>query len=125
MHNKTIAFVLAAICLMATPVFAESWIKVIPESVNFGQVKRGQIATAKFQVQNTGNQAVSIQWMELSKPGLIAQVQPTINAGSSVELLVNWNTAELLGELEGQITLGLTDPENPEVILMVNGTVIE
>ena len=125
MHTKTIAFVLAAICLMATSVFAESRVQVIPESVNFGQVKQGEIATAQFQLQNTGDQSVSVQWMQFSKPGLIAQVQPNIGAGSSVELLVNWNTAELMGDLEGEIALGLDDPENPEVVLKVSGTVID
>ena len=68
---------------------------------------------------------MAIKWVQFSKQGIVAKVQPKVGAGSSVELLINWNIAELSGDLEGQIALRLNDPKNPEVILLVSGTVIQ
>ena len=67
---------------------------------------------------------VSIQWMEFSEQGLIAQVQPQIGVGRSVEVLVNWDTSKFTGDIEGQVVLGLNDPENSEIVLTLSGVVI-
>jgi len=126
MRSKVITFFLTVLGLavMATSVSAENLVQVTPESMNFGQVKQGEKAIARFQLLNTGTQAVTIQWMEFSQPGLIAQVKPQIEAGSSVEVLVNWDTSKFAGDIEGQITLGLNDPQNPEIVLTLSGAVI-
>jgi hypothetical protein len=47
-----------------------------------------------------------------------------IAAGSSVEILVNWNTSDFTGDIESQVTLGLDDPQSPEVVLIYTGIVI-
>ncbi len=126
MHTKAVAFfpIVFSLVVMAASVSAENLVQVTPEFVDFGQVEQGEIASARFQLRNTGTRALSIQWMQFSKPGLIAQVNPQIGVGSSVEVLVNWNTDNLLGDLEGQIILGLNDPQNTEIVLTLSGTVI-
>ena len=127
MHTKILSFVLAAASLMvtATSVCAGSLVQAIPESFNFGQVKQGEHVVTQFQLHNTGTDTVAIQWMDFSDPGLVAWTKARIAAGSSVEVSVNWNTSKLSGDLEEQITLGLDDPENPEVVFKVSGTVID
>ena len=124
--SRVITFILTIFCLAMTTasVSAKNTVQVTPELGNFGQVKQGETAIARFQLQNTGTQALTIQWMEFSEQGLIAQVKPQIGAGSSVEVLVNWDTSKFMGDIEGQITLGLNDPQNPEIVLTLSGTVV-
>ena len=121
-----IAVFLTIFCLAVTTasVSAENTVQVTPEFGNFGQVKQGEKVIARFQLLNTGTQALTIQWMEFSQQGLIAQVQPQIGAGSSVEVLVNWDTSKFMGDIEGQITLGLNDPQKSEIVLTLSGTVL-
>jgi hypothetical protein len=123
---RAIAIFLTVFCLavFAVPVTAEDVVQVTPDSVNFGQVKQGELALAKFQLLNTGTQAVTIQFMEFSDPGLIAQVNPHIGIGSPVEVLVNWKTGNLSGDVEGQVVLSFADPQYPAIVLPLNGTVI-
>jgi hypothetical protein len=105
-------------------VHADSSISVIPDSANLGKIEQGQLAATRFQLHNSGTRKVTIRWMDFSSPGLIAQVKSIIPAGSSVEVLVNWNTSQLEGEISGTIVLGLDDPENPEVSFTLKGTVV-
>jgi len=126
MRARAVALVLTAfsLLLIVAPVSAGSLIQITPDFVNFGQVNQGETAIARFQILNTGTQVLTIQWMEFSKPGLIAQVKPQIGVGSSVEVLVNWDTSNFTGDIEGQVLLGLNDPQNSEIVLTLSGVVI-
>jgi len=106
------------------PACADSKIQVVPESVNFGLVEQGDKATVVFQLHNTGTEMISIQWMEFSNPGLVAWTKAQIAAESSVDVVVNWSTDNLMGHIEGQVTLGLDSPENPEVVFTITGAVV-
>lgn len=123
---RSFTFIFAVFSLLFTisPVFAESRIQVVPDSFDFGRVKKGDLAIAKFQLKNSGTTAVTIQWMEFSEQGLVAQVSPRINAGQSVEVTVNWNTSNFEGDISGNVVLGLNGPDNPEVTFTLSGTVI-
>ena len=125
MRTNIIVYILLvlSLVLITTSACAGKPVQVAPESVNFGDVEQGDVAIARFQLHNAGTQALTIQWMEFSKPGLVAQVNPNLAAGSSIEILVNWNTSDFTGDIEGQVTLGLDDPQNPEVVLTITGTV--
>ena len=124
--SRVITYILTlfSLAVMTASVSAENLVQITPEFVNFGQVEQGEIAIARFKLLNEGTQAVTIQWMQFSEQGLVAQVKPQIGVGSSVEVLVNWDTSKFTGDIEGQITLGLNDPQNPEIILTLSGTVI-
>jgi hypothetical protein len=126
LRTRSIAIFLTVFCVavFAVPATAGNVVQVTPDSVDFGQVKQGELAIARFQLLNTGSQALTIQFMEFSDPGLIAQVKPHIGIGSPVEVLVNWKTGNLSGDVEGQVTLSFDDPQYPEIILPLNGTVI-
>jgi len=104
--------------------FADALVQVEPASVNFGQVKQGETATAKFQITNAGTKSLTIQFMEFSMPGMRANVKAKINAGSNTEILVTWNTSGLSGEVKGETILTFNDPQSPEIVLTLNGTVV-
>ena len=116
---------LIAIYLLAFAVTAsaDTSVKVASNPIDFGQLKPGEIATAKFQLTNTGSNQLTIQFMEFSEPGMRANVQPIIAAGSSSEILVTWDTSGLSGEVIGKIILTFDDPQNPKLDLVLTGTV--
>ena len=37
---------------------------------------------------------------------------------------MNWDTSKFIGDIEGQIILGLNDSQNPEIVLTLSGVVI-
>lgn len=117
---------LSGLCMLALTVtaFADASVQVDSTSVNFGQVKQGETAKAKFQLTNAGTKQLTIQFMEFSMPGMGAQVKARIDAGSSTEILVTWNTIGLKGEVKGEIILTLNDPLNPKIVLTLSGTVV-
>lgn len=78
----------------------------------------------KFTVRNLGMRTVNVQWMEFSQKGLIAQMNPVIGPGSSVEVVAQLNTSDLQGEIAGNVVLGLDDPRTPRIILTLRGFVI-
>lgn len=125
MYFKILSFALVAssLLLTATSVYAGPSVQVVPGSFNFGQVKQGEQAVTQFHLRNTGTDAVSIEWMDFSDPGLVAWTNSRIAAGSAVEVSVSWNTSKLSGDVDGQIALGLSDPENPQVTFTIKGNV--
>ena len=118
--------VLSIFCLLAFMVTAsaDALAEVASNSVNFGQVKQGETATARVQLTNAGTEPLTIQFMEFSMPGMSAQVNASINAGSSTEILVTWKTSGLSGEVKGETVLTVNDPQNPEIVLIITGTVV-
>ena len=120
------ASVLSIFCLLALTVTTttDALVKVASNSVCFGQVKQGETASAKFQVTNAGTESLTIQFMEFSMPGMRANVKAKINAGSSIEILVTWNTSGLSGEVKGETILTFDDPQSPETVLTITGTVV-
>jgi len=118
--------VLSIFCLLVltVTVSADAVVEMVSNSVNFGQVKQGETATAKFQLANAGTETLTIQFMQFSMPGMRANVKAKINAGSSTEILVTWNTSGLSGEVKGETILTFDDPNNPEIVLTLNGTVV-
>ena len=117
---------LSNLCMLALMVtaIADASVQVDSTSVNFGQVKQGETVSAKFQITNAGTKPLTIQFMEFSTPGMRAQVQPRIDAGSSTEILVTWNTSGLSGEVKGETKLTFNDPKKPEIVLTITATVV-
>ena len=117
---------LSGLCMLTLTItaFADTSVQVDSTSMNFGQVKQGETATAKFQLTNAGTKQLTIQFMEFSMPGMRAQVKARINAGSSTEILVTWNTSGLSGEIKGETILTFDNPNNPEIVLTLTGTVV-
>jgi uncharacterized protein YjdB len=103
---------------------AETLVQVAANPVNFGQVKQGKTVTAKFELTNTGSKPLTIQFMEFSMPGMRANVQATIAAGASTEVLMTWDTSQLSGEVKGETILTFNDPQKQEVTLTLSGTVV-
>ena len=124
LFTKTL--VLGIYCFLALTVIAcsDAVVQVASNTTNFGQATQGEAVTAKFQLSNAGTEPLTIQFMEFSMPGMSARVQPKINAGSTSEILVRWDTSQLEGEVNGKVILTLDDLQNPEIVLLVSGTVV-
>ena len=124
--NITRTSVLSIFCLLSlmVKVSADALVQVDSKSVNFGQVKQGEVAVAKFQINNVGTSTLTIKFMEFSTQGMSANVKQKTAAGSSTEVLVTWNTSGLSGQVHGETILTVNDPQNPEIVLVVSGTVI-
>ena len=117
---------LSSLCMLAltVTVIADASVQVDSTLVNFSHVKQGETVSAKFQITNAGTKPLTIQFMEFSTSGMRAQVQPRIDAGSSTEILVTWNTSGLSGEVKGDTILTFDDPQSPETVLTITGTVV-
>ena len=59
--------------------------------------------------------------MEKGNPGTL---RIRFDAGSSTEILVTWKTSWLNGEVKGETILTVNDPQNPEIVLIITGTVV-
>ena len=120
------AVILTLFCMavMAAPVSAEILVQVTPDSVNFGQVKQGETVTAKFRLRNAGTNQLTILFLEFSVPDMSAHVKQKIDAGSSTEILLNWDTSRLSGEVKGEGILTLNDSQNSEIVFTLSGFVI-
>jgi hypothetical protein len=125
---KTVAKIsaLGIFCLvsLAVSVSADSSVQLDNKSVNFGEVKQGEIAVAKFQLRNAGTSTLIIEFMEFSVQGMRANVKQKTAVGSSTEVQVTWNTSGLSGQVHGETTLSVNDPQNPEIVLILSGTVL-
>jgi hypothetical protein len=121
---KCLAFFFFCLMIFVTNAYSGTPIQVDQETVDFGQVKQGETVTAKFRITNTGSITQTIQFMAFSVPGMRANVNPSIEAGSSTEIILTWNTSGLSGEVKGETTLTLKDSQTPEVVLTFTGTVV-
>lgn len=104
------------------PVFAQ--IQVSSNATNFGQVNQGEPISTKFNLRNSGTKPVTITGLEFSTPGMNARVKQVIEADSSAEILISWDSSRLRGEVEGQAILTFDDPANPQIVLTLSGTVV-
>ena len=107
---------------VAAPAFAQ--LDVPSDSANFGRVSQGETISVKFQIRNSGSKSLTITGLEFSMPGMNARVKQEIDAGSSSEIVISWDTSRLRGDVKGQAVLTLSDPQTSKVILTLRGTVV-
>jgi hypothetical protein len=93
-------------------------------SFDFGSVPQGQSVTARFALENSGDEPLVLERMEFSMPGLTARVKQRLEPGETTTVEVNWDTAKLRREVEGSLTLYLNDPALPQLVLRLSGTVV-
>jgi len=100
--------------VLAVTASAFAQVDVSSDSANFGQVNQGESVSVKFQIRNSGTKPLTITGLEFSMPDMNARVKQEIDAGSSAEILINWDTSRLRGEVKGQAVLTINDPQTPE-----------
>jgi len=116
------SLVCLVVLAVTAPAFAQ--LDVLSDSANFGQVSQGETVSVKFQIRNSGTEPLTITGLEFSMPGMNARVKQEIAAGSIAEILINWDTSRLRGEVKGQAVLTLSDPQIPKVVLTLRGKVV-
>jgi len=110
--------------VLAVTASAFAQVDVSSDSANFGQVNQGESVSVKFQIRNSGTKPLTITGLEFSMPDMNARVKQEIDAGSSAEILINWDTSRLRGEVKGQAVLTINDPQTPEIVLTLRGKVV-
>jgi hypothetical protein len=92
-------------------------------SFDFGSIPQGQTVTARFVLENSGDETLAVERMEFSMPGLAARVKQRLEPGEATTVEVTWDTAKLRREVEGSLTLYLNDPSMPQLVLRLSGIV--
>ena len=100
----TKASAISMFCLLGltTNVLADASAQVASNTVNFGQLKQGELAVAKFEMRNVGTNTLTIEFIEFSTQGMRANVKQKTAVGSSTELIVTWDTSGLSGQVHGE-----------------------
>ena len=93
-------------------------------SGDFGTVNQGTVVNQDFAISNSGTSILRIEKIEFSMPGMNVQVQQAIEPGTSVDLVISWDTKGLAQDVEGKALLYLNDPEHPKVLLTIMGNVV-
>lgn len=115
---------IVGLLILAVTAAAYAQVDVPSDSANFGRIEQGETVSTKFQIRNSGPEPLTITGLEFSMPGMNARVKQEIDAGSSAEILIDWDTSRLRGEVKGQAVLAFDDPQIAEVVLTLRGTVV-
>lgn len=116
----------AGLCCAVVPGFllASPQLIIDKTSFHFGSIGQGQAVTAEFRLENAGDEALVINRMEFSMPGMDARVKQRLEPGQKTVVKVSWDTSRLRREVEGRLTLHLNDPASRQLVLHLSGTVI-
>lgn len=111
---------------------SEKQIKKAPKIVvnqstyDFGKVKSGTVLKFSFTVNNEGKQELIIRKVKASCGCTATQPEAThIKKGKSTEINVEFNTRGRRGRQHKTITVITNDPVNPQIILNVQGELIQ
>lgn len=110
--------------IVSGPLAASPKLTVGETSFDFGNIPQGQPVTARFALENSGDEPLVVERMEFSMPGMDARVKQQLDPGATTTVEVTWDTAKLRREVEGSLTLYLNDPALPQLVLRLSGTVV-
>jgi Protein of unknown function (DUF1573) len=116
----------ASLCCAVAPGYlaAAPRVTVGETSFDFGSVPQGQAVTARFALENSGDEPLLVERMEFSVPAMVARVKQRLEPGETTTVEVTWNTDKLRREVEGSLTLYLNDPALPQLVLRLSGAVV-
>jgi len=89
----------------------------------FGIVKQGERTGQAFRVRNDGTGVLTLQLVQMTQPGMTARFKPEIAPGAEEVVRLEWDTSRVKGQVEGVAVLRLNDPLQPEMRLVLKGTV--
>src|SRR5512140_823640 len=115
---------LSALALLAGLGFGQAPEAVLPSKMHdFGTVRQGNKLVHVFRIQNTGRLPLSIFRVDLTLPGMVARFKGHIPAGEEGTITVQWDTSRVNGPIEGDATLSLNDPKQPQIALRLKAVV--
>jgi uncharacterized protein DUF1573 len=99
------------------PVFAEP-------SFDFGKVVRGAVVEHEFVLKNDGPSTLQLGKVRMSPPLMITRMPARVEPGNQASLRFTVDTSNLIGEFDGFVLVGFSDPSIPEARLSVEGVVV-
>jgi hypothetical protein len=114
----------AAAMVVALPLAAAPRVDLATTELDFGKVRQGDPVAANVSIGNSGTEALVIERMEFTVPGMTARLKQTIDPGDSAVVELKWDTERLRGAVEGRLSLYLNDPAVPRVDIDLHGEVM-
>lgn len=97
---------------------------VLPEAHHdFGVVKRGEKVVHRFHIRNEGSAPLNLERAELNAPGMSVRYRKVIPPAEEGIVTVEWNTERVKGKQEAEILVHCDDPSQPELRMLLKGTV--
>ncbi len=94
-----------------------------PNAYDFGTVKQGARVVHNFPLKNDTAAPLAVQSVELSMPGMTAKFKPVAAPGVEASITVEWYTARVSGEIEGEAIVHFADASRQPVSLSLTGVV--
>jgi len=119
-------FLLSIYCLssLANQGAEHPQVKFDSTNGDFGEVRKGALVSQTFAISNAGTSELRIKNVEFSMPGMNIRVQQSIAPGATAELQITLDTSKYPKDVEAKALLYLNDPQHPEIMLIIKGTVI-
>jgi photosystem II stability/assembly factor-like uncharacterized protein len=95
-------------------------IRVYPTSIDFGEVGVGQSLVKKFRIYNDGNALLQISSITSNNSQFVILDDPDVWPGAMAEIRVRF-TPSWLGIKAGSITIASNDPDEPIVLVAIQG----
>ncbi len=90
---------------------------------DFGDVAHGSIMSHTFTVRNAGPTPLRITEVELQAAGMKTSFKPSIGAGETVRLSIEWNSAQLHGTVTGTAIVRFAGELQPAVVLELRANI--
>ena len=90
---------------------------------DFGTVIQGEKVSHRFEIQNEGDRPLTLQRVDVLAPGMKATFRHVIPPGQKGFVIVEWPTEGLKGEVKGEVTVYLDDPDLPRTVVLLRGVV--
>lgn len=93
-------------------------------SIDMGQIKEGEMATVNFEFKNTGSRTLQIRKVHAACSCIELEAERSLEPGESGNVRLTYNTRGRVGEFEKDATVICNDPDKPEILLQIKGTVV-
>ncbi len=93
------------------------------EQAQVGRVAQGTTVTEAFELANLGDVPLVVRSVNVSIPGMRVRVKQTTEPGERAPLYVDWDTTNVVGDMEGIAVLTTNDPVRDTIRLIVQGTI--
>jgi hypothetical protein len=119
-----VLIILGLLCPCLAAQTAEPATVMFPETTyDFGTVTQGSKVAHSFTVKNSSATPLTIKSVQLSIRGVSARFRPIIAPGDEGTITLEWDTAHLTGEMDGEATILFGDRADRPAILLLKAVV--